>query len=158
MRWLLLLIPLLTLGPGAVRADRLDESMAALDESDVEHAARLLSAVSQEEQRSARGMFQRGMLDFLRGNYAAAEALLEKAIADSPRSPHLGDFRKLREWAHAAQRDHPRLRRGLGRRRPLRGTLQKGPRCSAGRLCAGHAAQCRSRHPEPAGHQAALPD
>lgn len=103
IEWLALLAALLVVYPSRSRADRLDESMAALDESDVERAAKLLAAASQEEQTSPRGMFQRGMLSFLRGNYAEADALLEKAIADSPRSPHLGDFRKLREWAHAAE-------------------------------------------------------
>jgi len=102
MKWRLLLLGLLLAYPGRSRADRLDESMTALDESDVERAGKLLSAASQDELASPRGMFQRGMLEFLRGNYAGADVMLEKAIADSPRSPHLGDFRKLREWAHAA--------------------------------------------------------
>jgi tetratricopeptide (TPR) repeat protein len=80
----------------------LDASMAALDASDVVRAAELIAALPKQEQDSPRGLFQRGMLSFLRGQYRDADALLERAIADSPRSPHLSDFRKLRDWAHAA--------------------------------------------------------
>lgn len=98
----LLLVLSCWLSAGAVRAD-LDASMAALDASDVERAALLIAALPKSEQDSPRGLFQRGMLDFLRGQYKEADALLERAIADSPRSPHLSDFRKLREWAHAAE-------------------------------------------------------
>lgn len=81
----------------------LDDSMAALDANDVERAAALIAALPKAEAESPRGLFQRGMLRFLQGGYADAVTLLDKAIADSPRSPHLSDFRKLREWAQAAE-------------------------------------------------------
>jgi tetratricopeptide (TPR) repeat protein len=88
--------------PSLARAN-LDDSMAALDASDVERAAQLIAKLTKTELESPRGLFQRGMLYFLQGEYAQADKLLEKAIADSPRSPHLADFRKLREWASAAE-------------------------------------------------------
>ncbi|HEX6240792.1 MAG TPA: hypothetical protein VFZ61_07860, partial [Polyangiales bacterium] len=88
--------------PGLARAN-LDDSMAALDANDVERAAQLIAALPKPEFESPRGLFQRGMLSFLSGDYSSADQLLGKAIADSPRSPHLGDFRKLREWASAAE-------------------------------------------------------
>jgi tetratricopeptide (TPR) repeat protein len=91
------------LQPRQARADLLDESMAALDANDVEHAAALLAELPADRASAPRALFQRGMLSFLRGDYAEADQLLEQAIADSPRSPHLGDFRKLRDWAHAAR-------------------------------------------------------
>lgn len=89
--------------PRAARADLLDESMAALDANDVVQAEALLRELPPERAAAPRALFQRGMLSFLRGDYAEADQLLEQAIAESPRSPHLGDFRKLRDWAHAAR-------------------------------------------------------
>jgi tetratricopeptide (TPR) repeat protein len=99
---LLCLLCLLCALPRPARAD-LDDSMAALDANDVERASQLIAALPKPEFESARGLFQRGMLNFLQGDYAGADALLTKAIAESPRSPHLSDFRKLREWAAAAE-------------------------------------------------------
>ncbi len=99
--YLLLLALCFVLCAPRARAD-LDASMAALDASDVERAAVLIAALPKPEQDSPRGLFQRGMLSFLRGQYKDADALLARAIAENPRSPHLSDFRKLREWAHAA--------------------------------------------------------
>jgi tetratricopeptide (TPR) repeat protein len=93
----------LALWPGLSRADLLDESMAALDANDLVQAETLLRELPAERAAAPRALFQRGMLSFLRGDYADADQLLEQAIAESPRSPHLGDFRKLRDWAHAAR-------------------------------------------------------
>jgi tetratricopeptide (TPR) repeat protein len=93
----------LVLSTGSARADLLDDSMAALDASDVDQAEALLRELPAAQAQAPRALFQRGMLSFLRGDYADADQLLDKAIAESPRSPHLGDFRKLREWAHAAR-------------------------------------------------------
>lgn len=101
MRRLIPLVCALWLVTNTGRAD-LNASMAALDANDVEAAARLLAALPEAEQSSPRGLFQRGMLAFLQGAYADADQLLERAIAESPRSPHLADFRKLQKWAHAA--------------------------------------------------------
>jgi tetratricopeptide (TPR) repeat protein len=92
----------LALLPAWARAN-LDDSMSALDANDIERASQLIASLTKQELESPRGQFQRGMLSFLQGEYAQADKLLEKAIADSPRSPHLSDFRKLREWAVAAE-------------------------------------------------------
>jgi Flp pilus assembly protein TadD len=92
-----------TLCAQLARADELDESMAALDASDVVRAEALLRGLSPELAATPRALFQRGMSSFLRGDYADAEQLLDQAIGESPRAPQLGDFRKLREWAHAAR-------------------------------------------------------
>lgn len=118
LRVLVALLLAVAVAAPPAQADVLDDSMAALEANDVVGAESLLRSASAELQGSARGLLQRGMLSFLLGRYAEADKLLEKAIAESPRSPHLSDFRKLREWAHAADeitRDFAELKSQDGR-------------------------------------------
>ena len=92
-------------GVGRAHADRddLETSMRALEANDIDGAERALGALSAREASEPDARFQRGLVHFYAGRYDAAVPEMEQAIADAPRAPQLGEWRRLLSWAEAAR-------------------------------------------------------
>ncbi len=78
-------------------------SVRALDAADVEAADRSLDMLSPAAKKLPEAQFQRGMVDFHLGRYAEGTRQIEQAIADAPKSPHLGSWRAVLAWVKAAR-------------------------------------------------------
>jgi tetratricopeptide (TPR) repeat protein len=84
-------------------ADSLQRSIRALDAADVESADMLLRELSPSARNSPEARAQRGMIRFYQGAYGEGTSELEQAVASAPRSPHLGEWRRVFSWVKAAR-------------------------------------------------------
>jgi tetratricopeptide (TPR) repeat protein len=119
MRWLWLQALLLGVCAHAYAAPApLEQSMRALEASDLTAAEQALSALPSSEAERPDARFQHGLIHFYGGNYEEAVRAMEQAIADAPRSPQLAEWRRLLSWASAARditRDFAEARSSDGR-------------------------------------------
>jgi len=83
------------MSPVASAQSALSESSIALEAGELATATAILDRLPEAEQNSAPVLFQRGMIRFHGGDYAEAVKLIERAIAEAPRSPHLSEFRRM---------------------------------------------------------------
>lgn len=81
----------------------LEKSIRELEAGDVESAERSLAALDPREAESPQGRFQRGLVHFYSGRYEPAVRDMEQAIADAPRTPELGEWRRMLAWASSAR-------------------------------------------------------
>jgi tetratricopeptide (TPR) repeat protein len=103
--WLALLTWLCTSSAHAVPsdADLLQRSIRALDAADVESADTFLRELSPSGRNSPEARAQRGMVRFYQGAYGEGTSELEQAVASAPKSPHLGEWRRVSSWVKAAR-------------------------------------------------------
>jgi len=98
--------------------DDLEASMQALEANDVDGAERALAGLAAREAEQPDARFQHGLVHFYAGRYEEAVAEMEQAVADAPRAPQLGEWRRLLAWAKSARditRDFDEARSSDGR-------------------------------------------
>lgn len=83
--------------------DPLERSVHALEANDLPESELALAQLSESDAKSPDATFQRGLVEFYAGRYDGAVAAMERAIANAPRSPQLGEWRRLLQWATAAR-------------------------------------------------------
>jgi len=103
--WLGALCVAVALLPTSVRADDdpLERSVHALEANDLPEAEQALEQLSETERKGPDATFQRGLVEFYAGRYDGAVTSMERAVANAPRSPQLGEWRRLLSWATAAR-------------------------------------------------------
>ncbi|MEY4515297.1 MAG: hypothetical protein RLZZ450_7419, partial [Pseudomonadota bacterium] len=89
--------------PTHAEDDPLERSVHALEANDLPDAELALAQLSEGDAKSPDATFQRGLVEFYAGRYDGAVAAMERAIANAPRSPQLGEWRRLLQWATAAR-------------------------------------------------------